>query len=403
MANNNQAEDLEVESYKLSEIFALIPEFEGDQIFLGTFLNACDCAYDMCNQTQRHLLAIHIKNRLRGRAAQLVSSRNPQSYLEIKQLLNLHFGDSRDLSSLIQDLQRLKQLSTESPLTFFNRLQVINAKMQASVQKNINLNADQKKAQCILIETMALNTLLTGLDTRIGTIVRASNPRDLVEAHVRIRRELQLSYFENQKQAKPSFQKPFQQQLKRPFNQPSPRFSQSDRTNFVPQNYSKPFERPNFQQQNSPRPFVNPSYQQQNYSRPFYQSSSPNFQQNRPNFSQNQSRPSVIQQNPNFRPNHRTHCVNTDSPTYDEYYGEYYDQHCESESSEYQNTELQYDLDVNSLNQEQYQDFLNLQNPTQPPDNSNVSNQMDQIQAQIQTMNLDDFNPNVNFPEQKFL
>ncbi|KAJ8948606.1 hypothetical protein NQ318_007610 [Aromia moschata] len=62
----------------------------------------------MANTDQRHLLVIHIKNMLKGRAAQLISSRNPHSYFEIKQLLNLHFGDSRDLSSLIQDLQRLR-------------------------------------------------------------------------------------------------------------------------------------------------------------------------------------------------------------------------------------------------------------------------------------------------------
>ncbi|KAJ8968549.1 hypothetical protein NQ317_007161 [Molorchus minor] len=95
-------------------------------------------------------------NRLRGRAAQLISSRNPNTYPEIKQLLNLHFGDSRDLTSLIQDLQRLRQLQ-----------------------------GDQKIAQARLIETMALNTLLTGLEPRLGQIIRASNPRDLLEAHMR--------------------------------------------------------------------------------------------------------------------------------------------------------------------------------------------------------------------------
>lgn len=115
--------------YKLSEIFSIVPEYEGDQIFLGTFLNACDCAYQMASQTQKQLSLIHIKNKLRGIAAQLISSRNPLSYLEVKQLLNAHFGDTRDVTSLIQDLQRLKQSPSESPLAFFNRVQVLNAKM----------------------------------------------------------------------------------------------------------------------------------------------------------------------------------------------------------------------------------------------------------------------------------
>lgn len=48
---------------------------------------------------------IHIKNKFKGRTAQLINSKNP-SYLEAKQRLNLHFEDSKDLSSFIQDLRR---------------------------------------------------------------------------------------------------------------------------------------------------------------------------------------------------------------------------------------------------------------------------------------------------------
>ncbi|KAL1487543.1 hypothetical protein ABEB36_015793 [Hypothenemus hampei] len=129
----------------------------------------------MSTRDQKLLLMIYIKNKLRGRAAQLVSSRNPLSYQDIKQLLNAHFGDTRDLSSLIQDLQRIKQISNESPLTFLNRIETLNAKIHANINKS------------------SLN------NTRIGHIVRASNPRDLLEAQIRIRRELQLSYFETQK------------------------------------------------------------------------------------------------------------------------------------------------------------------------------------------------------------
>ncbi|XP_072380697.1 uncharacterized protein [Diabrotica undecimpunctata] len=143
----------------------------------------------MSSGDQRILLTIHIKNKLRGKAAQLINSRKPTSYTDIKNLLNLNFGDSRDLTSLIHDLQRLRQLSNESPLTFFNRLQVLNANMHASIQKS-GLTQDQKTAQCTLIDSMALNTLLTGLEPRLGQINRASNPKDLIEASNRIRREL---------------------------------------------------------------------------------------------------------------------------------------------------------------------------------------------------------------------
>lgn len=82
-------------------------------------------------------------NKIKSRTAQLINSGKPWSYLEIKQLLNLYFGDSRVLSSFIQDLPRLKQLSNnKSPLIFYNRLQVIIAKLHANIQKTSLLNAD---------------------------------------------------------------------------------------------------------------------------------------------------------------------------------------------------------------------------------------------------------------------
>ncbi|KAJ8944031.1 hypothetical protein NQ318_021747 [Aromia moschata] len=124
-----------VEPYKLIEIFSIIPDYDGNQINLVTFLNSCKTAYDMAVGNQKVLLTVHIKNKLKGRAAELVNSRNPNTWDEIKNLLENHFGDRRDLTSLIQDLQRMRQLSGESPLTFIARLQTHEAKMHASIHK----------------------------------------------------------------------------------------------------------------------------------------------------------------------------------------------------------------------------------------------------------------------------
>ncbi|CAG9833304.1 unnamed protein product [Diabrotica balteata] len=81
--------------------------------------------------------------------------------------------------------------------------------MHANIQKS-NLSAVEKHAQIVLIESIALNTLLTGLNPKIAHIIRASNPKDLLEAQIRIRRELQLSYFEIQKINRPNTPKPSQ-------------------------------------------------------------------------------------------------------------------------------------------------------------------------------------------------
>lgn len=417
-SNNTANAQADIEPYKLSEIFSLIPEFDGDQISLGTFLNACDCANDMTVGNQKVLLVIHIKNRLRGRAAQLVNSRNPSSYAEIKRLLNLHFGDSRDLSSLIQDLQRLKQLQGESPLTFFNRLQVLNAKMHAFIQKTPTLNNDQKIAQCTLIDAMALNTLLTGMEPRLGQIIRAGDPRDLPDAHARIRRELQLSYFEVQKSNKTinAVKRENNIQLKRAPSQGAKCYTCGRTGHMSYECRSQQPQRPNYFQNNS---YIKREGQQTQTT------NSNNAQQPqtpfRPSIAtqqfQGQARPSVIQKGPNFQSNqHRAHYMNYNS----QYYGypddnsyEYYPetpQESFQESPEYDGYDYnQYDPNISAIHTGDYQNFLSLPNQNHPPNEYSTQETVEQptmlqeIQDQIQTLNLDNMDPNLNFPEQNFL
>lgn len=399
--SSNTQTTVEVEPYKLSEIFSIVPEYEGDQIFLGNFINACDCAYNMANTQQRVFLVIHIKNKLRGRAAQLISSRNPTTYNEIKQLLNLHFGDSRDLSSLIHDLQRLKQLPNESPLTFFNRLQVLNAKMHASINKSPLLQTrEQKEAQISLIETMTLNTLLTGLEPRLGQLIRASNPSTLLEAQSRIRRELQLSYFETQKTNRNPPPKPSSSGNKP--NHQIPKCQNCNRIGHT-SNQCRQF-RPNFSQNQ------NVNFQRQPFANFSTNPSATNSSGAQPNNMQSQLRGNQTSVNPQFRPSfipnksgykpphQRAHHVNFENFTENPNSENLYESHetMYSEENEWQPSQ---EYATNLSENENYQDFLKLESDSDPP----IQDPISEIQSQIQTLNLDNMDPNLNFPEEKFL
>lgn len=46
MPNETIAGEEQAEIYRLSEILSIVPEFEGNQIYLGTFLTACYMASD---------------------------------------------------------------------------------------------------------------------------------------------------------------------------------------------------------------------------------------------------------------------------------------------------------------------------------------------------------------------
>lgn len=438
-----------IEPYKLSEIFSIVPEYDGNPIILQTFIHACNQAYCMAVADQKSLLLVHIKNKLRGKAAEVVNSRNPNTWPEIKSLLESHFGDARDLTSLIQDLQRLHQLNNESPLTFISRLQTHNAKMHSAIQKQYLLNSEQKEAQSCLIETMALNTLLTGLEPNLGKIVRAGNPPSILEAINRVKRELQLSYFESQKFNKPIVNRnPIQTQPKRSsipqkicsfchrnghtINECRTRQNQQfTPSNSMPNAYSSQaqFSRPSFQnfsnqnnqRQSYPQNSQQPSNAQQ--TRPSVIRPNPNFQQR---FPSNQQNPNFNRQNPQ-----RTHHVNFDNyydpyehtnsynepdnfnnPQFDDsqncqinYNDQYLPQgnYCNNWQNQYEN------YTANSqMPQEDYtanpQDFrlgteYPVDTPTQEPDP-----QIDELSNQVQTMNINDnLNPYLNFPEQGFM
>ncbi|XP_050507916.1 uncharacterized protein DDB_G0287625-like [Diabrotica virgifera virgifera] len=156
----------------------------------------------------------------------------------------------------------------------------------------------------------------------------------------------------------------------------------------------------------------NNGFQRQNFSpNNNYQNARSNDQQ-RSQFNQNnpQIRPSVIHKNPNFsNDRQRAHFVNyehdyvhdyTPVPIENYHYENFSDNNYYSPPDYYNSLDEQTDL----IDSQDYQDFLTVPNQNHPPDNAiSISEPLSQIENQIQTLNLDDMNPSLNFPEQKFL
>lgn len=186
----------EVQVYKLTELFALIPDFEGDAVLLESFITACNTAFEICTEEQQVLLTIHIKNKLKGRASQVVNSKFLDHWVAVRNVLLENFGDKRNLSSLIHDLQLLKQ-GKDNPKNYVLKIQSMNSKIHAAINIQPNLSNAQRQSQRELIDNMCLDQLLTGLEPRLGQIIRASNPLNILEASQRIERESQLIYLEN--------------------------------------------------------------------------------------------------------------------------------------------------------------------------------------------------------------
>lgn len=97
-----------------------------------------------------------------------------RSYFEIIQLLTLHFRDTRHVSSLIKDLQRIRQKPN-----FTVNISKWNTSQKCwnahKIQKS-NGSTTKKNKTNSTTETMSQNSLLTGFKQRIVYILRASNP-----------------------------------------------------------------------------------------------------------------------------------------------------------------------------------------------------------------------------------
>lgn len=189
----------DIHSYSTSDLSKLIPEYDGNQTLLNNFLNACNEALQLASEHQKRLIIIHIKNKLRGRASNLINSRHIEEFEDISTLLKAHFGDSRDITSLIHDLQLLKQLPNEKASSFAHRVQSHCDQLRGTILLQSQISTAQKQAQTDLIDNMTLDVLITGLEPKIGTIVRASNPNSIITATQRIVREEQLLYYERSK------------------------------------------------------------------------------------------------------------------------------------------------------------------------------------------------------------
>lgn len=102
----------------------MVPEYDGNLLFLNTFISLCTTAFSMATDNQEVLILV---------AEYQITSRKS-------------FRDPRDSSAFMQDLQRLRQLNNESLLTFAARIQTHLAKTVSSVNKQ-TLTTKEKQAQ----------------------------------------------------------------------------------------------------------------------------------------------------------------------------------------------------------------------------------------------------------------
>lgn len=198
----NFAENLKL----LHSLRNLIPEYDGDQATLSDFVTACEFVHSQIDVDLNQGFLLVVKNKLIGKAKQFISSRNINTFENIKQLLIGHFGDCRDTESLLRDLTACIQKPSETPRVFVQRIENLLTKLRNAVSLDETLEDATRDTLNSSHEKIALKTLLAGLNDPIGTIIRSQRPSSIDEAIHLIIEEENIHYLKNRNSSRDSKQ-----------------------------------------------------------------------------------------------------------------------------------------------------------------------------------------------------
>lgn len=301
MALNNAPQPV---NYQLLRLYIdTIPNYDGNPHTLCIFIDNCENLIntfsDQNNPTINNFILRAIIGKLVGRALSLIGSRTElTSWDQIKDSLNLSFGDQRNLDCLIQDLIVMRPHKAETAYNFGMRCQDARS-LIISKLNTLGMPNNEKIIHLRSYDDLALKTFIRGLTGQIQMNIRLRNPDSLEKAMSLVIEEENFLYSQQRTNA-------LNTQVFRPLQRLQP-----IRPNSNPQIQHKPpmqFNRPNFpsnfQQTQSPRPYLT---NQQNFTRNF--TNQPNWHPN-PNFVPHRNqyflqRPSQVlpNQRPNFNPN----------------------------------------------------------------------------------------------------
>lgn len=212
----------------LSQALKFIPEYSGETAELYEFIEAVELIiseYYVLNNPdsfQNQLLFIGIKNRLKGAAKTLISSRRIETWEAIKNTLKGSFADTRNTASLINSLGKMYQKGNESARQFGGRIseQIAIINQQLALENNGDevLHAKQN-----LIAEQGLKTFLAGLTDPLSQILRARQPTDMADAISFIIEEENINQMrrsQDQLRNNPQINQNNQRKFNNPFNQP---------------------------------------------------------------------------------------------------------------------------------------------------------------------------------------
>lgn len=190
---------------RLMKFTDLIPNFDGNQINLQDFIDACDFVVGNINLGDEFFIDLCIKSRLTGSANRVISSKGLHSWMTIRPVLIEYFRNRLDFKSLTRDLNTISQNVDENYETYIRRFVKLSARLRNIISLNTEHNQEQKDSLILQYERIGLKSFLLGLNQPMCGYMRSQNPTNLATAlQLLAKGEYYINQLQKRKYAPPS-------------------------------------------------------------------------------------------------------------------------------------------------------------------------------------------------------
>lgn len=245
---------------KIELLVNMIPKFDGNKNSFYDFLDNCDLAQTLAQDSQKPTLLTFIKSKITGNARALIRNREFDFWSDLREHLAETYSDKRSASQYQLELNLCRQSYNEPVSHYAHRIENCLIKLTNSL--DTTLTSVERQANVKLLRNQALSIFLTGLNRDLNIVVKSQKPQSLEDA-------ISLAQAEEKEQkARYDIERfKYQKVNLRPYTQP-----QHSRPNTQPQ-YTRSYPQPQKQYSHnafmhtlkSNQPFLNQSVKQCKY------------------------------------------------------------------------------------------------------------------------------------------
>lgn len=162
---------------QLNFVCSLIPSFSGDRLEFNNFVSGCDNAFAFADKSLHRALLFYIISRMDASVKSRFQGKTFETWESLKETLNIYYQDRKHYVQLMEDLNNLKQLSKESVLAYYSKIDALQNRILSTIG-----SSEENKGKIELIKDLALNRFVHHSNPEISRFLRCQNLTDISDA-----------------------------------------------------------------------------------------------------------------------------------------------------------------------------------------------------------------------------